>query len=54
MNSERIKKLEHAIQDIDSKVARRYSHFLDDYSLTKIKQERNIIERELKGLKNEA
>jgi hypothetical protein len=54
MNLERIKELEYTIRDIDSKVARRYSHFLDDYSLTKIKQERNIIERELKGLKNEA
>lgn len=54
MNFDRIEKLEYAIQDIDSKVARKYSHFLDDASLTKIKQERNIIERELKGLKNEA
>jgi hypothetical protein len=54
MNFDRIEELEYAIQDIDSKVARKYSHFLDDASLTKIKQERNIIERELKGLKNEA
>jgi hypothetical protein len=54
MNFDRIKELEYTIQDIDSKVARKYSHFLDDASLTKIKQERNIIERELKGLKNEA
>jgi hypothetical protein len=53
MKLERIKKLEYTIQDIDSKIARKYSHFLDDASLTKIKQERNIVERELKGLKNE-
>jgi hypothetical protein len=53
MNLERIKELEYTIQDIDSKVARKYSHFLDDYNLTKMEQEKHIVNRELKGLKNE-
>jgi hypothetical protein len=54
MSLERIKELETAIQDIDSKVARKYSHFLDDANLTKMKQERNNIEHELARLNNEA
>ena len=54
MNLDRIKELEYAIQDIDSKVAKRYSHFVDDASLTKIKQERKLVEAQIKELSNEA
>jgi hypothetical protein len=54
MNLARIKELEYVLSDIDSKVLRKYSHFVDDASLTKIKQERKLVEAQIKELSNEA
>lgn len=51
---DRIQKLNEALRDIDSKIANKQSHFLDDAGLTKMKQERRIVEAQLKEISNEA
>lgn len=51
MTTERLQYLERALSDIDKKIASKYSHFLDDDGLSKIKQERNNVMEEINQLK---
>jgi|LakMenE18May11ns_1017448.scaffolds.fasta_scaffold9757179_3 hypothetical protein len=56
MSNERLEYLERVLSDIDKKIASKYSHFLDDAGLSKIKQEKNSVIEEIQQLKanNEA
>lgn len=51
MTAERLQYLERVLSDIDKKIASKYSHFLDDSGLSKIKQERNYVMEEINQLK---
>ena len=51
MTAERLQYLERVLSDIDKKIASKYSHFLDDSGLSKIKQERNNVMDEINQLK---
>jgi hypothetical protein len=56
MTTERLNYLERVLIDVEKKIASKYSHFLDDAGLSKIKQERNNVIEEIHQLKanNEA
>lgn len=51
MTTERLQYLERVLEDINKKIASKYSHFLDDSGLTKIIQEKRLIEDEISKLK---
>jgi hypothetical protein len=50
---DRIEELKAALYNIDQMIANKQSHFLDDAGLTKMQQERNFVNRQLKELTSE-
>lgn len=54
MDLERINELKSSLRDIDSKIAKKQSYFLDDASLTKMKQQRKFLVQQIEELTSEA